>query len=178
VRSELVKDFSSTGESTWLTSGSNNSKLDEKIYLKTTVEMQKLTKRTIEENCGGKWRCIACGKIENSFYFLQLHKSTNCQTGSSFNCEICRKEINNYSDFAVHYIEHETDKKKKCPICLCPNVNDMKEHVIVENHLAEDITGFKFTDNECKRSNRKAKQDVFFNSTIDGYCQGIYLLVL
>ena len=150
----------------------------EKIYLKTTVEIEKLTIRTIEENCCGKWRCSACGKIENSFYFLQLHKSTNCETGMSFFCEICRKEINNYPDFAIHYIEHEADEKKKCPICLCPNVNDIKEHIIVENHLSEDITGLKLTANKCTRSNEKAKPEVFFNSTIDGYCQGIYLLVL
>ncbi|KAK2712466.1 hypothetical protein QYM36_011228 [Artemia franciscana] len=90
---------------------------------------------------------------------------------SKFNCEICRKEIDNYSDFAIHYIEHEADKEKKCPICLCPNINDIKEHLIVKNHLSEDITGFRFTDNECKRSNEKAKQEVIFNSNIDGYCQ-------
>ncbi|KAK2708331.1 zinc finger protein 845-like [Artemia franciscana] len=170
-RSRLVKDLSNTGETIWLPSVSNQSKQGEKIYLKTTVEIEQLTKRTIEENCCGRWRCSACGKIENSFYFLQLHKSTNCETGSSFNCEVCRKKIDNYSDFAIHYIEHEADKKKKCPICLCPNVNNMKEHVIVENHLSGDINGFIFTGNECKKSSEKAKQEVFYNSTIDGYCQ-------
>ncbi|XP_065556494.1 zinc finger protein 791-like isoform X2 [Artemia franciscana] len=170
-RTGLVKDVSSTGETICLTSVFNQSEHHEKIYLKTTVEIEKLTKRTIEENCCGKWRCSDCGKIENSFYFLQLHKSTNCETMSKFNCEICRKEIYNYSDFAIHYIEHEADKEKKCPICLCPNVNDIKEHLIVKNHLSGDITGFRFTDNECKRSNEKAKQEIFFNYTIDGYCQ-------
>ena len=156
---------------------SNNSKIHEKMYLKTTVEIEKLTKRTIEENCCGKWRCSACGKIENTFYFSQLHKSTNCETGLSFICEICLKEINNYSDFAIHYIEHEADKEKKCPICLCPNVNDIKEHVIMENHLSVDVTGLKFTANKYKRSNEKARLEVILNSNIDGYCQGIYLLL-
>ncbi|KAK2712833.1 hypothetical protein QYM36_011508 [Artemia franciscana] len=166
-----LQDFLSTGETIWLASGSNSSKLDEKIYLKTTVEIEKLTKLTIEENCCGKWRCSACGKIENTFYFLQLHKSTNCETGLSFICEICREEINNYSDFAIHYIKHEADKEKKCPICLCPNVNNIKEHLIMRKHVSEDINGFKCTDNECKNSNEKAKLEAIFNSTINGYCQ-------
>ncbi|KAK2712582.1 hypothetical protein QYM36_011312, partial [Artemia franciscana] len=170
-RDGLVNDLSGTGEIYGLTNLSNNSKLHEKIYLKQTVQIEKLSKRTIEENCCGKWRCGACGKIENSLYFLQLHKSTNCEIGVSFICEICRKEMNNYSNFAIHYIEHEADKKKKCPICLCPNVNDIKEHVIVRKHLSEDITGFKFTVNECKRSNEKAKQEVFLNSTVGDYYQ-------
>ncbi|XP_065573142.1 E3 SUMO-protein ligase EGR2-like isoform X1 [Artemia franciscana] len=163
--------MSCTGETIWLASVSNQSKPREKISLKTTVEIEKLTKLTIEENCCGKWRCSACGKIENTFYFLQLHKSTNCETGLSFICEICREKINNYSDFAIHYIEHEADKEKKCPICLCPNVNNIKEHLIVKKHISEDINGFKFADDECKRSNKKAKQEVFFNSNIGGYCQ-------
>ncbi|XP_065556496.1 zinc finger protein Xfin-like isoform X2 [Artemia franciscana] len=170
-RSGLVKGISSTGETIWLTSVSNQSKPREKISLKTTVEIEKLTKLTIEENCCGKWRCSDCGKIENTLYFLQLHKSTNCETGLSFICEICREEINNYSDFAIHYIEHEADKEKKCPICLCPNVNNIKEHLIVKKHISEDINGFKFAYDECKRSNKKAKQEVFFNSNIGGYCQ-------
>ncbi|XP_065573147.1 E3 SUMO-protein ligase EGR2-like isoform X6 [Artemia franciscana] len=167
--------MSCTGETIWLASVSNQSKPREKISLKTTVEIEKLTKLTIEENCCGKWRCSACGKIENTFYFLQLHKSTNCETGLSFICEICREKINNYSDFAIHYIEHEADKEKKCPICLCPNVNNIKEHLIVKKHISEDINGFKFADDECKRSNKKAKQEVFFNSNIGGYCQDIDL---
>ncbi|XP_065556507.1 uncharacterized protein LOC136024896 isoform X1 [Artemia franciscana] len=167
----LVRNLSSTGELIWLSNVSNNSKIHEKMYLKTTVEIEKLTKRTIEENCCGKWRCSACGKIENTFYFSQLHKSTNCETGLSFICEICLKEINNYSDFAIHYIEHEADKEKKCPICLCPNVNDIKEHVIMENHLSVDVTGLKFTANKYKRSNEKARLEVILNSNIDGYCQ-------
>ena len=183
--------MSSTGETIWLTGAYNQSKPREKISLKTTVEIEKLTKRTIVGNCCGKWRCSTCRKIENTFYFLQQRKSTNCQTGLSFISAICREEINNFSDFAIHYIEHEADKEKKCPIWLCPNINNIKKHLIVKKHLSEDWIrfgsdqiririrgedGFKLTNNDCRRSTKKAKQEVFFNSNIGGYCQE-YLFV-
>ncbi|KAK2712664.1 hypothetical protein QYM36_011373 [Artemia franciscana] len=167
--SGCLKDLSSTPETVWLIGPSNQSKQLEKIYLRTTVPIKKLSKRTIDETSVGKWRCNTCGKIENSCYLLQVHNSTNCETGLSFNCEICSIEINNYKDFTIHHMEHEIDKGNQCPICLCTNIRNIKEHVIMKGHVSRDITGLEFPDYLSNlNKDRKPKPSVVFNSAING----------
>jgi len=73
LSSGCLKDLSSTPETVWLISPSNQAKQLEKIYLKTTFPIKNLTNRIIDETSLGKWRCNTCGKIENSCYLLQLH---------------------------------------------------------------------------------------------------------
>jgi hypothetical protein len=143
--------------------------------LRTTVPIKKLTKRTIDESRLGKWRCNICGKIENSYYLLQLHKSTNCETGLSFNCDICSLEINNYTDFAIHHIEHKVEKGNQCPICLCANIRNIKEHVIMKGHVPKDITGFEFPDYLSTINNdQKPKLSILSDSAMNEGCQGVY----
>jgi hypothetical protein len=167
-------NVSTVSETIWLPCPSNKTKQPEKIFLRTSVPIKKLSKRNIDDIRHGRWRCDSCGKIENSYYLLQLHISTNCETGLSFNCEKCDIEINNFTDFAIHYIEHEASTKKKCPICLCPNVNNIKEHLVMKGHVLKEIAGFKFPDNLCDRNNQKREPVNFTNSNVDGYSQGIY----
>ncbi|KAK2712512.1 hypothetical protein QYM36_011264 [Artemia franciscana] len=56
--SGCLKNLSSTPETVWLIGPSNQSKQLEKIYLKTTVPIKKLSKRTIDETSLGKWRYL------------------------------------------------------------------------------------------------------------------------
>ena len=170
-------DSSSVTETIRLTSPSNQAKQPEKFYLRTSVQIKKLSKRTIKETCLGKWRCNSCGNIENSLYLLQLHVSTNFETGLSFNCEICGVEIEDYSNFVIHYIEHEVDKNKKCPICLCTNINNIEEHVIAKSHFLKDSAAFGFSDCVSQMNYKKPRLAVLSNSFMDEYLQGIYLLL-
>jgi hypothetical protein len=84
------------------------------------------------------WRCYFCGKIETSFLILDLHIDTGCEELSPIEGDICPAAVRDYRSFVAHYIEHQREETRRCPICLQDNIGNMKEHLISLGHFSEN----------------------------------------
>ncbi|KAK2719554.1 sal-like protein 3 isoform X1 [Artemia franciscana] len=105
-----------------------------------TVVLEKLRPQFIEEVTAGIWRCGSCGKAETSFLMLDLHENTGCEELSRIECDMCPVVTNDYFSFVAHFIEHKMGRKKKCPICLHENIDDMKQHLVLLGHYVPKMT--------------------------------------
>ncbi|XP_065576106.1 zinc finger protein OZF-like isoform X2 [Artemia franciscana] len=105
-----------------------------------TIVLENLKRDVIEEVTAGIWRCGSCGKTENSFLMLDLHENTGCEELSRIECDMCPVVTNDYFNFVAHFMEHKMGRKKKCPICLHENIDDMKQHLVLQGHYVPKMS--------------------------------------
>ncbi|XP_065572833.1 zinc finger protein ZFP2-like [Artemia franciscana] len=114
---------------------------------KLVVVVKRLTEKAIEELTAGIWRCDSCGKTEKSFLMLDLHFDTGCEKLSPIECDSCPAVVHEYRDFVVHFLEHQMGEKRRCPICLCECIGDMKQHLIGKGHYSTNQSELKLQEN-------------------------------
>ena len=117
---------------------------------KLVVAVKRLRVKFIEEITAGIWRCDTCGKTEKSLLTLDLHFDTCCERLSPIECDVCPAVIRDYRDFVAHFMEHQMGETRRCPICLCENIWDMKEHLIVKGHFSSNLSELDLQGNESQ----------------------------
>ena len=89
--------------------------------------------RSIDELTAGIWRCGSCGKVEKSFFILNLHINTGCEL-SPIECDTCPAIFREYRNFVVHIMKHQMGQTRRCPICLCECIGDVSQHLLDSHH--------------------------------------------
>ncbi|XP_065583779.1 zinc finger protein 664-like, partial [Artemia franciscana] len=101
---------------------------------KPILNVKKLTQKDIDELTAGIWRCGSCGKVEKSFFMLNLHINTGCEELSPIECDICPTIFREYRNFVVHIMKHQMGQTRRCPICLCECIGDVSQHLLDSHH--------------------------------------------
>ncbi|XP_065572886.1 zinc finger protein ZFP2-like [Artemia franciscana] len=107
---------------------------------KLIVSVKRLREKSIEELTAGIWRCDSCGKTEKSFLMLNLHFDTGCEKLSPIECDVCPAVFRDYSEFVPHFMEHQMEETRRCPICLCECTGDIKQHLIIKRHYSPNLS--------------------------------------
>jgi uncharacterized Zn-finger protein len=107
---------------------------------KLIVVVERLKDEVIQELTAGIWRCDSCGKTEKSLLILDLHFDTGCEKLSPIECDVCPAVVHEYRDFVAHFLEHQMGETRKCPICLCEYIGDMKQHLIIKGHISPNLS--------------------------------------
>ena len=115
---------------------------------KPIVMVKKLAEKAIEELTVGIWRCGSCGKAEKSLLILDLHIDTGCEELSPIECDVCPAVCRNYSNFVVHFMEHQMGVTRKCAICLRESIGDMRQHLVLQGHFLPKISELDLQQNE------------------------------
>ncbi|XP_065560976.1 uncharacterized protein LOC136027547 isoform X2 [Artemia franciscana] len=92
--------------------------------------------------------CDLCKEVQHSVLLLQLHKSTLCEKHLPSHCDKCRVKIKDFPDLVIHILEHEAGTERKCLICLCKNIDNMKEHILSAGHMSPSLSS---TDSKAKK---------------------------
>ncbi|XP_065582529.1 zinc finger protein 16-like [Artemia franciscana] len=111
------------------------------------------------------WRCNSCGKTETSFLILDLHIDTGCEELSPIECDICPAVIRDYKDFVAHFMEHQMGETRRCPICLQNNIDNVKEHLILQGHFSQN----KFETELQGATSKVTSQKLFTSVTINTF---------
>ncbi|XP_065583255.1 uncharacterized protein LOC136042243 [Artemia franciscana] len=115
---------------------------------KPIVMLKKLTEKAIEELTMGIWRCGSCGKAEKSFLMLDLHVDTGCEGLTPIECVLCPTVERDYSNFVVHFMEHQMGGTRRCAICLRESIVDMRQHLVLEGHFSPSMSKLDLQKNE------------------------------
>ena len=107
---------------------------------KLIVVVKRLREKAIEELTVGIWRCDSCGKTEKSFLMLDLHFDTGCEKLSPIECDVCPAVLRDYREFVPHFMEHQMGETRRCPICLCECIGDIKRHLIIKGHFSSTLS--------------------------------------
>ncbi|XP_065580589.1 zinc finger protein ZFP2-like isoform X6 [Artemia franciscana] len=115
---------------------------------KPIVMLKKLKGKAIEELTMGIWRCGSCGKAEKSFLMLDLHVDTGCEELTPIECVLCPTVERDYSNFVVHFMEHQMGGTRRCAICLRESIVDMRQHLVLEGHFSPSMSKLDLKKNE------------------------------
>ena len=114
---------------------------------KLIIVVKRLREKTIEELTAGIWLCDSCGKTEKSFLMLNLHFDTGCEKLSPIECDVCPAVARDYREFVPHFMEHQMGETRRCPICLCECIDDIKQHLLIKGHFSPNPSELDLQEN-------------------------------